>query len=192
MDSAVRKHAFARGVAGLEAEFRIGGRRGGKFVPGVSEKAFEAVRAAVSSSEAFARLEPSVTTDYYFANRKGRLGNGVWTTKDVLVVDDVDAGASVGVRGAVAIESTHAPPPDANPRSSAFFRKKSRESFAWKVLPWRVDLTRVETNEDPDAENETFEIEVELDPTAIYYAPLEHLLLHGRSIATDLARIADG
>ena len=188
MENCVRKHVSTRGVAGLEAEFRLGSRRGDKFRPGVSRSAFEAVKSALASSEAFAPLGQTVSVDYYFANRNGRLGDdGVWTAKDVIAVDD---GAPT-VRGAVAVETKHAPPNDVSPRNSAFFRKKMRDSFAWKVLPWRIDMTRVESNDDPDSEEERYEIEIEMDPTAIYYVPLDHMIHHGRSIASDLSAIAE-
>lgn len=188
MESCVRKHVSTRGVAGLEVEFRLGSRRGGKFHPGVSGRAFEAVKSAIETSGAFSRLAPSATIDYYFEHRKGRLGgDGTWTAKDVLVVDDV----SPTVRGAVAVETVGAAPPDVSSKNSAFFRKKTRDSFAWNVLPINIDMTRVECNEDPDAEEERYEIEVELDPTALYYAPLDHLVQHCRSIASDLSAIVE-
>jgi hypothetical protein len=188
MEVAVGKHVSSRGVVGLEVEFRIGSRRGGKFVPGVDKRSFEAVKSALEASAAFVSSGERVSVDYFFKHRKGRLGgDGGWTTKDVLFVDD---GAPT-VRGSVAVETVTPPPSDVDSKKSEFFRKKTRTSFSWKTLPWTVDMTRVECNEDPDAEDECFEIEVELDPSAVFYAPLEHLIRHGRSIASDLSSIAE-
>lgn len=187
MESAVWKHASSRGIGGLEVEFRIGSRRDGKFSPGVDRASFEAVRSALEASESFVASGERVSVDYFFKHRKGRLGADGWTTKDILFVDD---GAPT-VRGSVAVETVTPPPSDADPKKSEFFRKKNRTSFAWKTLPWKVDMTRVESNEDPDAEDERYEIEIELDPSAIFYAPLDHLLRHGRAIATDLSSIAE-
>jgi hypothetical protein len=187
METCVRKHVSTRGVAGLEVEFRLGSRVGGKFRPGVSRSAFEAVKSSLAASDAFAPAPQTVTVDYYFENRKGRLGDdGSWTAKDVLAVDD----SARDVRGAVAVETVHVAPQGVSSKNSAFFRKKMRDSFAWKVLPWKIDMTRVESNDDPDAEDERYEIEVEMDPSVLYYAPLEHIIQHGRSIASDLAAIA--
>lgn len=191
----VRASLSTRGPKSMEIEFRLGTKdvRKSRFSPGVSREAFEAVVDALSRSPSFIECPSSVTTEYYFPNAKGRLGaDGSWIEKEHFSTIDVPSldGKKI-IRASACYENAKQPPVGANPSSSSFFRKKSRRSFAWTTLPWRVDLTEIESNEDRDSEEKTFEIEVELaDPSIVYVSPIENLLDCGYRIALDVSSIA--
>ena len=72
--------------------------------------------------------------------------------------------------------------------ASTFYRKKQRLSFEWQKGGWRVDVTRVESNEDADAESAIGEVEVEMCRTPDFYSvPLTVVVETGEQLARDLA-----
>ena len=93
------------------------------------------------------------------------------------------------MRASAAYEARGRAPPGATPAACAFFRRKTRRSWTWRELPWRVDLTRVQSTEDPDADDFCYEVEIELaDASAFYSVPADALVDAGAGIARDLAR----
>lgn len=189
VDAALRRCMATRGVAGLELEFRLGGTSptSKAFVPGVSRDKFALLESVLERSETFREVLPTTTTDFYFRGHDGRLEqDGAWLRKDRVLVADRE-----GVRVTLAYETRGAAPaPEcARAENAAFYRKKARRSWVWTELPWRIDLTRVQSNEDPDAEDYRFEAEIEMLPHAVYSVPLDVLLAAGQRIAADLANM---
>jgi hypothetical protein len=191
----VRASLSTRGPSGAEIEFRIGTKRPRetRFRPGVDRAGFERVLETLESSKSFVECPRTETMEYYFSNMHGRLSSdGSWTEKEKVSCEDYQTNDSKGtVRASLAYEIAKSVPYGASPSSSAFFRKKSRRSFAWTTLPWRVDMTEIESNEDKDSEEKTYEIEIELaDPSIFYVSPADKLLECGANIARDLSSIA--
>lgn len=189
-ESALRRALSTRGSTGLEVEFRLGSKdpRTGNFAPGVSLPSFERLEKALETSGSFAEQTPACTTDYYFRGTEGRLEEpGEWVVKDkVSTVDSSDG----RVRASAAYEIRRPPLAGANPRGCSFFRKKNRRSWLWREIPWRVDLTRVQSTEDLDSEDYVYEVEIELvADDVVYSVPLDALLTSGRGMAEDLSRM---
>ena len=187
----IRRALSTRGCLDLEIEFRLGSRdpRSGNFIPGVNSQAFCRLEKALESSAAFVEQPPNCTTDFYFRGTDGRLeeSSGAWVTKDKIAVHDFPDGH---VRCGAAYEIRRTPRIGTDPGTCSFYRKKVRRSWMWAEMPWRVDMTRVQSNEDLDAEDYIYEIEIELiaDP-AVYATPLSALVESGKSIAFDFSRM---
>jgi hypothetical protein len=187
---AIRRELSTNGSAGLEVEFRIGSKdpRTGNFSPGVSSSSFERLEKALETSGSFAEQAPACTTDYYFRGTEGRLEEtGAWVVKKKVASIDSPDGR---VRASAAYEIRHPPLVGTHPRDCSFFRKKIRRSWIWDAVPWRVDLTRVQSTEDLDSEDYIYEIEIELlADDAVYSVPLDVLLTSGRGMAEDFSRM---
>ena len=188
-ETALRRALSTRGSAGLEVEFRLGSKdpRTGNFTPGVSASSFERLEKALETSGSFVEQAPTCTTDYYFRGTDGRLEeSGAWVVKDkVSTVDSPDG----RVRASAAYEIRRPPLAGTHPTGCSFFRKKNRRSWLWCEIPWRVDLTRVQSTEDLDSEDYIYEVEIELlADDVVYSVPLDALLTSGRGIAEDFVR----
>jgi hypothetical protein len=188
----VRASLSSRGPKDLEIEFRLGTRRArdSGFVPGVDAAGFARIVETLESSASFVECASSDAVEYYFANLRGRLSSdGTWVEKErISTRDNAHIGDEGIVRASAAYEILKAPPLGATPSTSSFFRKKKRRSFAWTTLPWRVDLTEIESNEDKDSEEKAYEVEIELaDPSILYISPVDKLLECGANIAKDLS-----
>jgi hypothetical protein len=191
----VRTSLSTRGPKSVEIEFRIGTKRPRetRFRPGVDRAGFERVLKALENSKSFLECPRTEAVEYYFPNMNGRLSSdGSWLEKEKVSCSDYHLKDSNGaIRASMAYEITKPAPHGATPSASSFFRKKSRRSFAWTTLPWRVDMTEIESNEDKDSEEKSFEIEIELsDPSIFYVSPADKLIECGSSIARDLTSIA--
>lgn len=186
-ETAIGRALASRGSAGLEIEFRVGSKdaRTGNFSPGVSATSFERLEKTLETSGSFAEQPPTCATDYYFRGTEGRLEEtGAWVVKDrVATVDSPDG----RVRASAAYEMRRPPLAGTHPSGCSFFRKKIRRSWLWDAVPWRVDLTRVQSTEDIDSEDYGYEVEIELvADDAVYSVPLDVILKSGRGLAEDL------
>lgn len=177
----LRSALLARGIHGLEIEFRLGHRGpGGRFCPGVSEAKALKIGETLSASKAFVKLPESETTDYYFEDGRLQMPSRLWMLKERVATEDRE-----GYRISCSYEQQR-PHSSADPARSKFYRRKQRASFEWSDGGWRVDITRVESNEDPDAEA-LWEVEAEfVRTTDLYFKPLDIIMQTGELLALDL------
>ena len=185
MHTTLRNTLVHHGINGLEIEVRLGHKVGTRFQPGVSEATACRISSALNSSSAFHPLPATESVDYYF-DVPGRLEmpREVWVLKDRVGFEDHE-----GYRVACAYERLMTRPAATDPAHSKFFRKKHRVSFEWTEGGWRVDITRVESNEDTDAEA-AWEVEAEfVRTTDVYFVPLHIILESGERLARDLLKL---
>lgn len=178
----------------LELEFRLGHRLAGKFVPGVVESSWVALKNTLDNSPHF---DVVITkTRELICDGGGKYVISVdpaeraphWMYKKRILDRDVDTGTAWSGRMSVSIEETEAAP--GPPAKHSFERCKERWSFVHKC--WSIDLTRVQSNLPHQLDNDgwSYEVEVELkDATELFARPLEHILEWGWSIVNDLTRM---
>lgn len=179
----------------LELEFRLGHRIAGRFVPGVSENSWTALKAALDSSTAF---EVAVTNTRELICDDGSGGKYVipeavaaqsaaaqsaaapkpyWMHKRRLLDVDMDTEASPWCcRTSVSLEEMDGTN-KAPPAHHKFERQKHRWSYKHRC--WSIDLTRVVSNLPHQLDNDgvSFEVEFELVDTSELYARTLHDLL---------------
>lgn len=179
-----------RGIDQLELEWRLGHRGHNGFVPGLPETAWHRLSAALTAA-GHAWTE-SQSTEYVDPRSGAKFvvwadGRAHWKTKERLVTADVDA----AVRMSAALE-TERPADRASyaPVPGVFTRHKERKSFVVDRA-WSVDLTRVASSADIDADVCGFEVEVELrDPDILFVRPVDNVVQWGTALAHQMLYLA--
>lgn len=180
----LQSELLRNGIHGLEIEVRLGKKRGSAFVPGVTREHAQRICETLDKSSSFRALVPAQTVDYAFRGHTGRLQmpQGLWVEKEKFLNDDAE-----GYRLSCAYEHVKPRPPATEPGQSASYRKKQRKSYEWQEGGWRVDVTSVESNADPDAEDAAWEVEAEfVRTTDVFFKPLWVILQTGELLARDL------
>ena len=184
----------------LELEFRLGHRAPGGFVPGVSEGAWDALKARLDQSCGEGKAFRLVTTDTrelisgdgsgakYVIDKAGATPP-FWMRKQRLWDVDRDTGTPWGCRASASLEVVD--PPQAQPRpppgTHRFERHKQRWSYRHRC--WAFDLTRVASNLPHQLDNDSvsFEVEMELaDPSELFARPVPNLLEWAHAMIHDL------
>lgn len=187
--AALRKALATYGHNRLELEFRIGRVVNGKFVPGVTKQAFDAI------SETLASLpqETINTTETIYRDCKRILDHDTQTVsvlhKKRIHTSDVDSGIGPwSVRASISLEEPGAP--EDLKGTSTFERVKRRVRYSTKG--WAIDLTRVASNlpQDLDSDSETYEVEIELlEVDCLFTRTNMEVLLWGLKISHDMIRL---
>lgn len=174
----------------LELEFRLGHKLGAKFVPGVSEAAWNTLKAVLEDSPDF---EAVITNTRELICDDGSKyvipedGAPYWMHKKRLCDFDADTESAWCCRTSASLEEeSHRPAPTRH----KFERCKHRWSYLHKC--WSVDLTRVTSNLPHQLDNDSisYEIEIELkDTTELFARPADHLLEWGTSMTNDLCKL---
>lgn len=188
----------------LELEFRLGHRTaGGRFLPGVSQAAWEALKARLDASSGEGKPFRLVITDTrelisddgsggkYVVDNTGA-ARPHWVHKQRLWDLDADTGRGPWCcRTSASLEVVDPPqcqgPP---PASHRFERHKQRWSYRHKC--WSFDLTRVASNLPHQLDNDglSFEVEIELaDPTELFARPMPEVLEWGGTLVGDVCRM---
>lgn len=204
-------HALERSVAQalktyghqrLELEFRLGQRGAGGFVPGVTQAAWEALKAALDESCGEGRAFRLVTSD----TRELIAGDGTgakyvmdsaggaapfWMHKKRLWDLDRDTGTPWCCRASASLEVVDAPrredAPRRPPASHRFERHKQRWSYRHRC--WSLDLTRVASNLPHQLDNDdvSYEVELELvDTSELFARTLPNLLEWAHTMVADV------
>ncbi|KAL4854697.1 hypothetical protein ACK3TF_004629 [Chlorella vulgaris] len=183
MDTCLKSFLWDNGHEPLELEWRIGHMQG-HFRPGVSEDAWERLRAKLDASPAFSKsyIETKESLGDSF-KRIEAPGRTVLMVKKR--VADYDVAAVSGpwtIRTSLCYEAvTTASCP------TRFERHKRRWSY--RHMCWSVDLTRVRGNlpDQLDSDSDICEVELELlDKDVLLERPLAHVLEWGAQIAAEL------
>lgn len=168
----------------VELEFRLGHRLGGRFVPGVTEPAWRALKAKLDASKAF---EVVVVNTRELLSDDGSGGKYVvpqaakphWMHKTRLLDHDVDTDEGPWCcRTSVSLEVVEPPERQAPPPKSHKF-ERVKERYSYKHRCWSLDLTRVVSNlpHQLDSEDATYEIELELaDTSELFVRTLDNVL----------------
>ena len=192
--ASVRSTVSKHGLDALELEWRLGHSMG-TFRPGVSEAAWERLRAKLDASPAFAMR--------YVETHEG-IADGVRRSEAVVDgsappsvtwvhkkrVADYDSASDVGpwsVRASVSAELQHAAPP----RFQATYERHKRR-WSYRHDCWSVDLTRVRGNgpNHLDADSDVYEVEIELgDREVLLDRPLDHIVRWGRQMAGEVCAL---
>ncbi len=178
------------GIDHLELEWRLGHRGHTGFVPGLPETAWHRLSAALSA--AGHQWTDSRSTEYVDPRSGAKFvvwedGRTHWKTKERLVTADVDG----AVRMSAALETERpADPSSYAPVPGVFTRHKERRSFMVD-RSWSVDLTRVASSADIDADVCAFEVEIELrDPDMLFVRPVENVVQWGTALAREMLHLA--
>lgn len=164
------------GHDGLEIEWRMGSRFDGHFRAGISQEAWLKVCRKV---ESIANIKKSACSTIEHSMSDGctkkivdSTGVETWMTKYKLAHLD-----EATCRLAIAKESVlDGPPHTEQALRVAHTRHKERLSFFYKI--WRIDLTKVTSNDAAhvDEDSETYELELEIwDTTALFSYTVEYL-----------------
>lgn len=185
----------------VELEFRLGHRVEGKFVPGVSERAWSSIKQRLDASVDKFKVVVATTEERICDGdrRNGTAkyvvpGQGApfWMHKKRL--SDTDMNTTAGpwcCRASLSLEEVDPPGAAPPPGTHRFQRHKQRWSYVHRC--WSIDLTRVTSNLPHQLDNDdvSYEIEIELrDTTELFARPLDNVLLWGWTMACDLCAMA--
>lgn len=187
--AALKKALATYGHTRLELEFRIGRVVNGKFVPGVTKQAFDAI------SETLATLPQQHvnTTETIYRDCKRILDHDSQTVsvlhKKRIHTSDADAGIGPwNVRASISLEEPGAL--EDLKGTSTYERVKRRVRYSTKG--WAIDLTRVASNlpQDLDSDSETYEVEIELlDVDCLFTRTVMEVLQWGFKISKDMIQL---
>lgn len=173
----------------LELEFRLGHRTAGKFVPGVSEASWNALKSTLEKSKSFQVVVSNTTEliadDGKYVVPKGG-GDPFWISKQRLCDLDMDTGSTWCCRTSMSLEVVDPPGSRPPPAAHKFERHKERWSFVYRC--WSVDMSRVISNLPHQLDNDgmAYEVEIELkDTTELFARPMEHVLEWGWKLVSD-------
>lgn len=179
----------------LELEFRLGHRTGGRFVPGVSETAWTALKQTLDASKSFAVTE-SATRELISDDGSGGKyvvpadGAAYWMHKKRLLDVDTDTGTPWCCRTSVSLEEVDRPGGQTAPARHKFERHKQRWSYRYRC--WSVDLTRVASNLPHQLDNDamSYEVEIELaDTSELFTRTRDAVLEWGWKLVGDVCGI---
>lgn len=168
------------GHQGLELEFRVG-KKLETFVPGVSKDVWDGVKTRM---DAFGYPQSIKTTVEHIRDdglkkiEEEGSASVSWMTKERIVHVDSET-----YRLSLAKETILKDPPSIRYHLFSHTRYKHRISYFFKI--WRLDLTKVTSNDPRDLDNdqETYELELELaDPTAFFVYTVDHILQWGSDV----------
>ena len=181
----------------LELEFRLGHRTGGRFVPGVSETAWTALKQTLDASGSF---DVAATSTRELISDDGSGGKYVvpsegephWMHKKRLLDVDVDTDSSPWCcRTSVSLEEVDPPGPQRPPPSRHRF-ERHKERWSYRYRCWSVDLTRVASNLPHQLDNDamSYEVEIELaDTSELFTRTRDAVLEWGWKLVTDMCGI---
>lgn len=181
----------------LELEFRLGLRTAGKFVPGVSETAWNYLKSKLDTGSLGQGVVVTDTRELirddgsggkYVVDAADKVPSH-WIHKKRLYDNDIDTGTPWCCRASMSLEVVDAPgrQPAPAPVAHRFERHKQRWSYPFKC--WSIDLTRVVSNLPHQLDNDgvSYEVEIELRDTAeLFTRTTEDVLLWGWSLVDDV------
>ena len=178
----------------VELEFRLGHAVGTAFVPGVSERCWNALKGALDeSAKAGSMTVATVETRERIQEEAGAkyvLPEGYWMFKKRLFNGSVDMPDSPWTcRVSISTERVDRSLPEPT-LAATMERHKQRWSYRYEC--WSVDLTRVVSNLSHQRDNDgvAFEVEIELVDTAeMYVRPLDAIIDWGTTLARDMCRL---
>lgn len=204
LSSALRKAVRAYGVERLEFELRLGHASTSGFRPGIDAAHWEALKKALDSSTCWESTSEIVTLERTASSGMGAHkgtskfveqhrppGPSFWIHKkrlhDLRVALPDVTDSPWDVRASISLEDVeHKQRCD---EALDFQRHKHRFSYVHKC--WRLDLTRVASNVALDADELTYEVEIELvKPDVLFSRPLDNVVLWGLWLARDMLRLA--
>ena len=183
----------------LELEFRLGHRAGDRFLPGVSQAAWDALKARLDESCGEGKAFRLVTTDtrelisddgsggkYVIDNTGG--ARPFWMHKQRLWDIDEDTAGPWCCRASASLEVVD--PPERQPRPPASHRfERHKQRWSYRHRCWSFDLTRVVSNLPHQLDNDgvSFEVEMELaDPSELFARPVPNLLEWAHAMIGDM------
>lgn len=172
----LRRH----GHHGLEIEWRIGRKLDREFVPGVSREEWTAVKNRMDA-HGFQK-EELVTVEHVARDGYKKIvysdGRTTWMNKFRIAHLDAEE-----FRLSFAKEQFLHEPPKQQHQTIVHTRHKERITYFFKI--WKVDMTRVTSNDPDNLDNdmETFEIEIELaDVGALFMYTVDHIVSWGEEV----------
>lgn len=188
----------------LELEFRLGHRTGGRFLPGVTEAAWEALKHTLDCSCGEGKAFEVVVADTvelisddgsggkYVVDNTGA-ARPYWMHKRRLWDFDADTRSAWCCRTSASLEAVDPPHSQKPPPAGHQFERHKRR-WSYKHRCWSFDLTRVTGNLPHQLDNDgvSYEVELELaDPAELFARPTGELLEWGWKMVGDVCSIMD-
>lgn len=197
LETSLRGIVRTYGHRRLELEFRLGQRTGGRFVPGVSETAWTALKQSLDASTSFS---VATTTTRELISDDGSGGKYVvpaegppfWMHKKRLMDVDVDTESPWCCRASVSLEEVDSPRANKRPGPARHKFERQKQRWSYRYRCWSVDLTRVASNLPHQIDNDamSYEVEIELaDTSELFTRTRESVLEWGWKLVTDMCAI---